>query len=148
MKRNKLLILSAAFPLFCLSVFSNCGGNQGENSENRYPADSSELSKLMRGMWNDSDLMKKAILEGKMPDDFREKFVAIHTAAPTDADTKKENYDEMAKSFLASMDRIYAVQGDKEELSRAFNLMVNQCVACHQTHCPGPIVKIKKLSIQ
>ena len=148
MKATKLniLILSAIF--FALTLMTNCQELSKESGTTSQPNETSELSKLMREMWNDSDLMKAAVLEGKLPDDFREKFIAIHKATPTDQDTKKEDFDAMAASFIKSMDNIYAQKEDKEALTRAFNLMVNQCVACHQTHCPGPIVKIKKLTIQ
>jgi cytochrome c556 len=149
MKPNKITFLFVAMLFFSLTFFTNCHEGKKESDEkNRYPNDTSELSQLMRDMWNDSDLMKKAVLEGKLPDDFRQKFTAIHKAVPTDENTKKENFDAMAQSFIKSMDNIYAQQADKESLTRAFNLMVNQCVACHQTHCPGPIVKIQKLTIQ
>jgi cytochrome c556 len=148
MKKIKNLLSAVSFALFAFIFLSNCAQESEKKAEeNRYPADSSELSRLMRSMWSDSDLMKKAVTDGKMPDDFREKFTAIHTAIPTDADTKKENFDAMAKSFLASMDKLYATQENSEELKNAFNLMVEQCVNCHQSHCPGPIVKIKKLTI-
>ena len=104
----------------------------------------SELALLMRSMYDDSELIRKAITTKKLPKDFRQKFAELHTAKPTDADVKNETYKAMGNYFLTNLEKVYT---EKDQV-KAFNLMVESCVACHKTFCPGPIKKIKKLTIE
>jgi hypothetical protein len=106
--------------------------------------DESELALLMRSMYNDSEQIRKAILEKRLPDDFREKFKAIYTANPTDPEVRDENFAPFSTGFLLALERIYQNQGNQVE---NFNTVVLSCIACHQKYCPGPISKIKKLYI-
>jgi cytochrome c556 len=108
------------------------------------PNQASELALLMRNMYTDSDQMKKAVLSGKLPEDLREKFKKMHSAVATEADMKDASFSAMADVFLKNMDKLY---DDKNQIED-YNVLVQSCLACHQSHCPGPISKIKKLTIQ
>ncbi|KOY87109.1 hypothetical protein AD998_14015 [bacterium 336/3] len=163
-----------AFGIFSLAVFHNCQ-QQTETKETVkkdsiqtekkqeiskptlnyakytdstiYPNGGSELSVLMREMYDDSEMIKKAVLEGKLPPDFREKFRYLHAATPTDKDTKTEAYPDMAKAFEDNLNRLYEEKDEKKRIKQ-FDIVIQNCVACHQSHCPGPIKKIKKLNIK
>ena len=111
----------------------------------KYPNEDSELAWLMRQMYEDGEKIKLAVLNKELPEDFREKFKNIHTATPTDASVKTEVFSTSAKAFEQTLDKFYT---EKENRIENFNLVVNACVACHQNYCPGPIKKIKKLTIQ
>lgn len=146
----KNIILISTFILFASTVFYNCSRpNLSQITANqqtetiKYPNQDSELALLMREMDVDAQKMKESILNGQIPPDFREKFAKIHSAIPTDSSTKNETFSAIATNFLGSLDKIYA-DSDKVQ---AFNLMVNDCLNCHKMHCPGPIVRIKKLTI-
>ncbi|MCS7018933.1 MAG: hypothetical protein RMJ87_00130 [Cytophagales bacterium] len=104
----------------------------------------SELALLMRTMYNDAETIRKAILEKRLPEDFREKFKAIYTAQPTDPEVKDENFTPFTNGFLQALDLLYQNGDDQIE---NFNTVVHSCIACHQQYCPGPINKIKKLYI-
>ena len=156
MKKVKIslfVLISLAFSAIC---FWACNSPKEEKAKKeiieteqkaqKYPNKDSELALLMREMWDDSDLMKQSILEGEMPQDFREKFVKIHSAIPTDPDVKTADFKVMGDALVESMTKIQ--NSEKKDLITNFNLMVINCVACHQVHCPGPIVKIKKLEIK
>jgi hypothetical protein len=110
----------------------------------KYPNEDSELAWLMRQMYDDSEKIRTAILNNSLPNDFRKKFKSIHTATPTDMSVKGEVFDHSAKAFLQTLDKFYT---NKENQVENFNLVVNACVSCHQNYCPGPIKRIKKLSI-
>jgi len=112
-----------------------------------YPNGGSELAVLMREMYDDSETIKKAVMEGKLPPDFREKFLYLHKATPTDKDTKTEAYPDMAKAFEDNLNRLYDEKDEKKRIKQ-FDIVIQNCVACHQSHCPGPIKKIKKLNIK
>jgi cytochrome c556 len=107
--------------------------------------EASELALLMRQMYTDSEQIRAAVLLKQLPADFREKFKAIHTATPTDAGVRDANFKVLSDAFLAQLDKVYAVKS-KNQVEN-FNKMVNTCVACHSSYCPGPISRIKKLTI-
>ncbi|MCS6796388.1 MAG: hypothetical protein NZ516_10555 [Raineya sp.] len=112
-----------------------------------YPNGGSELAILMREMYDDMDSVKKLVLRGELPMDLREKFAYLHSATPTDSDTKHENYPDMAKAFMDNLNRFYE-EKDKEKRLKLYKVVVQSCISCHQTHCTGVVKKIKKLEIQ
>lgn len=141
-------LLFATCLLFLSSILYNCSKNQTATKTpietEIYPNQDSELALLMRAMDSDSQKLKNAILNKQSLEDFREKFAKIHTAIPTDANTKSKAFEAMSNSFLASLDKVYTQENKVE----TFNLMVNNCLNCHKTTCPGPTVRIKKLLIE
>ncbi|GAB4135251.1 MAG: hypothetical protein OHK0045_01640 [Raineya sp.] len=149
--------------LFLGAVFYNCTQKQNSQTELKndsllkptlnyakytdstiYPNGGSELAVLMREMYDDADLIKKAVLNKELPPDFRKKFAYLHWASPTDADTKTEAYPDMAKAFMDNLEALYN-EKDTEKRIKKFDIVVQNCITCHQSHCPGPIKKIKKL---
>jgi hypothetical protein len=50
----------------------------------------------------------------------------------------------MSSVYLQSSERL---NKSHDNLSETFNIMVDNCMNCHQKMCPGPMVKIKKLYI-
>ncbi len=148
----KKTFLLCAFLVFLSAVFYQCTRKnitQTTNTDNivpeKYPNDSSELALLMRDM--DKDFQEIKILLGKKDQnipDIREKFAKIHTATPTEADKKDATYKAMADVFLKNLDTFY-----QEPLNRLDNytILVNACLNCHKSLCPGPTVRIKKLHL-
>ena len=151
--------------LFLGAVFHNCTQQQNLQGETKkdslvkpvlnyakytnpdiYPNGGSELAVLMREMYDDTDLIKKAILNKELPLDFRQKFTYLHWATPTDSTTKTDAYPDMAKAFIDNLEALYA-EKDAEKRIKKFDIVIQNCVSCHQGHCPGPIKKIKKLRI-
>jgi len=108
------------------------------------PNQASELALLMRSMYTDSEKIKQAVVEGKFPEDFREKFKKIHSAVATEAEMKDAAFAAMANVFLKNMDKLYDNQNQIDD----YNILIQSCLACHQNHCPGPMSRIKKLVIK
>lgn len=106
------------------------------------PNGSSELSLLMREMYNHTAAARKALDEGKTAP-YPESFLTLKTAKPTDGDTKKEYYTTFADLYIQSLEN-YKGSG-KSNLQKNYTAMINTCLACHSSHCPGPVPKIKKL---
>ncbi|WP_448519741.1 hypothetical protein [Rhodoflexus sp.] len=131
--------------LLALLIYVSAGGYGFVSPQPMPQNDDSELALLMRAMYDDSETIRKAILEKRLPEDFREKFKAIHTATPTDAGVRDENFAPFSNGFLFALDRIYQNEGDQVQ---NFNTFVLSCIACHQKYCPGPIRKIQKLYIK
>ena len=151
--------------LFLGAVFHNCSHQQNAKSESQrdslvkptlnyakytnpdiYPNGSSELAVLMREMYDDADLIKKSILKKEFPPDFRQKFAYLHWATPTDSTTKTDAYPDVATAFMNNLEAFYA-EKDAEKRIKKFDIVVQNCITCHQSHCLGPIKKIKKLKI-
>lgn len=109
------------------------------------PNGDSELSVLMRNMVHSSESLKELIKQGKLPDQFPEEFLKIHTAKPTDSNTKKASFDGFASLYVSNMQTLF--KSPKEELTTNYNAVISTCVSCHTEHCPGPLKKIKQLSI-
>ena len=149
--------------IFLGAVFHNCTQQQNSQTELKkdslvkptlnyakytdsttYPNGGSELAVLMREMYDDTDLIKKAVINKELPPDFRQKFAYLHWANPTDTDTKTEVYPDMAKAFMDNLEALYA-EKDTEKRIKKFDIVIQNCITCHQSHCPGPIKKIKKL---
>lgn len=109
------------------------------------PNGSSELSLLMREMTAHVEQAKKDVMEKKLPRPYPVSFDKLKTARPTDIETKKDHYDAFADLYLSAV-RAYSAS-TKENLSDNYHNLVSSCIACHTTHCPGPMVRIKKLPI-
>jgi hypothetical protein len=151
--------------LFLGTIFHNCTQQQNAKSELQgdslvkpklnyakytnpdiYPNGGSELAVLMREMYDDADLIKNSILKKELPPDCRKKFAYLHWATPTDSTTKTEAYPDMATAFMNNLEAFYAEKNAEKRIKK-FDIVIQNCITCHQSHCPGPIKKIKKLKI-
>ncbi len=110
----------------------------------KYPNESSELALLMREMETEAIAMREAINKGQELKDVRKRFEAILTAKSTEASMKTPAFQAMANSYLKSLDKVY--QTPQAERLAQYNIMINDCMNCHKTNCPGPLVRIKKLT--
>lgn len=110
------------------------------------PNKDSELALLMRKMYLDADSIKQLIVneEGTISDAFIAELEAVHTAIPTDPEVKTVEFDAFNRSLIIQAKALKVTDGNKAE---AFNKLVARCIDCHQSFCPGPIKRIKKLRI-
>lgn len=108
------------------------------------PNGSSELSLMMREMYTHTAAARKALDENKVAP-YPESFLNIKTAKPTDEETKKEYYNTFADLYLQSLENYK--NSDKKNLQRNYTALINTCLGCHSSHCPGPVPKIKKLQL-
>jgi hypothetical protein len=107
------------------------------------PNGDSELALLMRGMYDDGMLTKKALLEGKAPV-VNVKYHQLHTAKATEPEkVAAPNYTVFANAYEASVKSF--LESDTTNRIDAYHSMVDACMNCHQTICPGPTVRIKHL---
>jgi len=152
--KNKTIVLSVivAFAL----LLENCSNNttkveekEADKKENcakpLNPNGDSELALLMRNMMSSSKNLKQLIEQGNIPKEFPEEFKKIHTAQPTDSDTKKESFDGFASNYISNLQNLY--NSPKEDLKKNYNAVVAACVSCHSEHCPGPLKAINQLKI-
>lgn len=114
-----------------------------QKDKSKYPNPDSELALLMRAMDKDMQAIKQAIISDKRLPYVYKRFKAIRVAQPTDASVKTPQFTNIANLLLSNTKKLY----NAKETSKTYNLLVNNCMACHQSYCPGPIVRIKKLRI-
>lgn len=151
---TKMKIISIFFGIFSL-LFIACNSNtKDESCENKEvevspinPNGDSELALLMRKMYDDADAIKKLITknEGNITQEYIDELEKIHTAIPTDPEVKTPEFEAYTKLMIEQANALFSSEENK---AKGFNSLVNRCVECHQSFCPGPIKKISKLTIQ
>jgi hypothetical protein len=143
-------IFFGIFSLLLIACNSNSTEEQCESKEVEVspinPNGDSELALLMRKMYNDADSIKKLITnnEGNITKEYIAELERIHTAIPTDANVKTPEFEAYTKLMIEEANALFSNETNKAE---GFNNLVNRCVDCHQSFCPGPIKKIRKLTI-
>lgn len=110
------------------------------------PNGDSELALLMREMMKSSESLKDAINKGNLPKEFPEAFLKIHSAKPTDSETKKESFNVFADNYIDNLKILYG--SNKSNIIQNYNAVVSACISCHTEHCPGPIKAIVKLKME
>ncbi len=109
------------------------------------PNGDSELTLLMRKMFDDAMRMKATVAKGEVPKVLAE-FKAIHTAEATEPDkAKSEKFKNFANAYLATVEALQ--QATPVEVKDIYEGMVASCMSCHRAMCPGPMVRIKKLHL-
>lgn len=107
----------------------------------------SELAQLMRLMDKEMQSAKISIEGGfSFHDSLTFDYGNIHSAIATEENMKKPGFDNFASAYLKQLE-ILKKSGQSSQ-KQNFNLLVNSCLSCHASHCPGPINKIKELRIQ
>jgi hypothetical protein len=107
----------------------------------------SELAQLMRLMDKEMQSAKISIEGGfSFHDSLTFDYGVIHSATATEDNMKKPGFEGFASAYLKQLE-IFKKSGQPTQKEN-FNLLVNSCLNCHASHCPGPVGKIKELRIQ
>ncbi len=108
--------------------------------------DASELALLMRAMAAHADSVKASLArDGKLPPKPKH-FDSLFTATPTDGmHIDPITYPTFGKDYLNKLDALY--KAPRKERPQAYNALVQGCANCHGTHCPGPLMRIKKMYV-
>lgn len=107
------------------------------------PNGDSELALLMRAMFDEAELIKQQVAEGRRVKTKLnyEEILTAHATEPEKAASPK--YKAFAEAYLQTMESLKTAGPD--QVISIYDEMVAQCMSCHQAMCPGPMVKIKKL---
>ncbi|MFT6337314.1 MAG: hypothetical protein ACJATI_004077 [Halioglobus sp.] len=132
--------------IFLVLILSNCSSKDTKPTASRFTMrENSELTLLMRDMFEYYDSLKVNIEKGEIPKNIKD-FNEIHWAVSTEpSKVKSELYQAMATVYKESAD---GLKNKEIDMPKAFNLMVDNCMNCHKQMCPGPMVRIKKLYLQ
>jgi len=140
------MILRTAYLVTILLFWGCVDGTVNESDKNNRifnPNGDSELALLMRDMYEDGMQVKQLVLEGRTPQ-INCDYPRIHTAHATQPEkVATPNFKAFAEAYENSAKRLLAVSGS--ERHDAYQAMVGACMSCHQSMCPGPMVKIKNM---
>lgn len=104
----------------------------------------SELALLMRHMAAHADSAKAAIARGADLPPFPTEINTLFTAKPTDGmHIDAITFPTFGTDYQAKVEALY--QAPKKGRTQAYNALVQSCANCHGTHCPGPLMRIKKM---
>lgn len=111
------------------------------------PNGDSELALLMRDMFDNAEGIKQDIIsgEGTISKDYIRELARMHTAEPTDEGVQNEEFIAFGNLLIVQANILHET---KEGQAAAFNSLVDRCIDCHHSFCPGPIKKITKLKIK
>lgn len=111
-----------------------------------FPNKRSELAILMRNLYNDIKAEKKSLENGEVTNVlWMEKYGSLLTASPTDDKHTGPNFEAFEKTFLQQLSAYEAANNDNR--ISLYNNLISSCRSCHEAHCPGPLMVIKKLPI-
>ncbi len=132
----------ALLPLCCLLIWQAC---KTESSKPLNPNGDSELAVLMRQMFEDGERIREQIKSGQ-PVDIKVDFEKIMTAKATDPKKMQgPEYPHFASAYVEAMKALR--DAPPAEAQDKYSAMVATCMNCHEQSCPGPIVRIKKLTL-
>lgn len=107
------------------------------------PNGDSELAVLMREMYEDGLKMKAQVKYGGMPTPGIDHTKMITAEATEPEKVATEEYKGFTDAYLNVVHSMKKI--DRSASEEVFTNMVDMCKSCHQSICPGPIVKIDKL---
>lgn len=141
-KRNfmkKLLVfLAFATISYLLSCTTDANASKSLN-----PNGDSELALLMRDMFDEGMRIKTLIEQGKKTD-VAVAFEKIHSAQATDPEKMKTaDFAPLADAYVQVVQQLKNAEG--EQARTAYTGMVNACMNCHRSVCPGPMRRIEKM---
>lgn len=145
----KKLVTVLAFSILFLSCNSNTSEKEKEAScekpkEEFQMYEISEMAGLMEQMYVENKRLRDRIIVKDTLGTFPEYFLKIEKATFTKGKERDAFFNEHAQLFLKAQSEIYTAK----DLKVAYNAMVDQCIACHEVKCGGPIMRIKKLYIK
>ena len=103
----------------------------------------SELALLMRKMYENLKVVGEQIhSEQPVSDSLLLGYEAMFTAEPTNPDEIDEKFYGFARGWIMELHAF-----DSNRTQENYNNLMSACVHCHESYCPGPIPKIKRLRI-
>ena len=107
----------------------------------------SELALMMRHMAAHADSVKAALSRGDGLPAYPKEFKGLMQAEPTKGmHIDPITFPTFGKDYQAKVDALYKV--GRKNRPQAYNALVQSCANCHSTHCPGPMMRIKKMYVK
>lgn len=131
--------------LACGSSETGIGEEQSQTPQYS-DAPVSELSWYMRHLEEDAWRWREQVLAGEPASMAMDVTDSLYLATPTEDKIKdKAKFNQMADQFKTMTD--FLRMAPPQDYIINFNGVINSCVNCHKSFCPGPIKRIEKLKI-
>ena len=130
------LIISALF-------FSACISYKEEPITITDPNDTSEMALLMRDMFERLQVIKDKIENNENLSEEQLSFAIIHSQEATDSSFIKEGLVGMSESYSRIIN-----QFNNYPSKENYKSIVNTCINCHISMCPGPLERIDNLILK
>ncbi len=140
--RNVLTILAL---MIVVTACLTKGPKEAMRTTTALQDDASELALLMRSMAAHADSVKAAIKRNdKLPP--KPDLGRLLTATPTPGmHIDPITFPTFAADQIRQLDALY--KAPRKERPQAYNALVQSCANCHGVHCPGPLMRIKKMYV-
>ena len=132
---RKILIISTLF-------FSACTNSKEESATITDPNDTSEMALLMRDMFERMDIIKDKIENNEDLSKEQLSFVTIHSQEATDSSFVKEGLVPMSEGYSRVINQFNTFPSTEN-----YQSIVNTCISCHISMCPGPLERINNLML-
>jgi hypothetical protein len=140
-------------PVVILSLLLVSCNFVGESQKENVPAKKeydlyqpSEMASYMNVIYDLNETLKKDIQDGKAPAGFPDEILNIHSAEMSGDKDRNATFESFSHLFVERVQILYDTTS-KVPLKDRYNDVINLCLSCHQTQCPGPIPRIQKLLI-
>ena len=138
------------FPLLFLGIIA-CSAQQASDPAvavaPQEVAPPSELALLMRQMAAHADSVKVGLKRGdKELPAFPTQIRTLFSATPTkDMHIDPITFPTFGRDYMEKVNALY--KAARTDRAIAYNALVMSCANCHSTHCPGPLMRIKKMYV-
>lgn len=144
---KKVLFILVLIALFSCEKLDKKIDVKTDKKEKLVMYEPSEMTVLMRDLILYQKEVKKGILNNEIPKALPKKYEDMHKAILSDDFERDASFESFTKLFFANAEKVSNAKSPAEA-KQHFNTMVNSCIACHETTCHGPIVRIEKLIIR
>lgn len=104
------------------------------------PNNTSEMALLMRDMFTELESIKAQLEAGESISSKQLEFALIHEQEATDESFRKKGLEGMSIAYSQAVEAFNSSPDKK-----SFQTIVNNCISCHQSLCPGPLERIDNL---
>jgi hypothetical protein len=131
---KELLIITILFLSSCI--------DKEEKRTITDPNNTSEMALLMRDMFTQLEVIKGKIEKGENLSFEQLDFATIHKQKATDESFLKDGLVPMSKGYS-----LVVANFNREPTKEKYKSIVNTCISCHQSLCPGPLERINNLIV-
>jgi hypothetical protein len=109
-----------------------------------HPDGTSELALVMRGFVDDAKAARAAVLAGQPVAPRWSVQRHVRCAWPTEPADRDARFDALAATYL---EQVRMLESRPADPRAAYTHVLEGCLACHQTMCPGPVELIEGLRL-
>lgn len=141
---KRVYFIAAVGVLFFAGLMACEQADQPEKETEIVMAEDSELALLMRDMTEETVAIRRALKNGEQHPLWN-RIEELHTATPTDSTRTGPIFGAFSDSFIRSVKEMESADSLKV---KHFNAVIDRCMDCHGTYCPGPMKRIKMLYVR